>query len=163
MKMNKSVLSAGLVFSVAVPGLFAVSAAGEPETAAVVSKTVFERPLKHDGDIAAHFDVDRDLGRAWIDVVITDRETEPAAQAPEVVRRALDGLYYDPARKQVIYRNGAEGIVCAEDSNFLWVKSLKDTGQCELRPSSETRRIDDGFRIEEKNVGKVVFEARSPA
>ena len=162
MKMNKSVLSTGLVFTVLGWVLPAVSAAGVPVTAAAVVKTVFERPLKN-GDIAAHFDVDRDLGRAWIDVVITHPETEPAAEAPEVVRRALDGLYYDPARKQVIYRNGAEGIVCAEDSNFLWVKSLKDTGQCELRPSSETRRIDDGFRVEEKNVGKVVFEARNAA
>src|SRR5712692_9721511 len=145
MKMNKSVLGAGLVFTVAGWMLPAVSLAGAPKTAAVVSKTVFERPVD-DVDLAAHFDVDRDLGRAWIDVVLTS--SDYPGRAPEVVREALDGLYYDPVRKQVIYRNGAEGIVCAEDSNFLWVKSLKDTGQCELRPSSETRRIDDGFRIE---------------
>jgi hypothetical protein len=83
-------------------------------------------------------------------------------EAPEVVRRALDGLYYDPASKQVIYRNGAKEIVCAEDSSFLGVTSLKETGRCELRLSSETRRIDDGFKVREETVGKVLFEARNP-
>ncbi len=162
MKINKSVLSTGLVLTVVGWALSAVSAAGVPENAAVVSKTVFERSL-NDEDIAAYFDVDRALGRAWIDVVITSGETQAEPGAPEVVRQALDGLYYDPVRKQVIYRNGAKRIVCAEDSSFLWATSLKDTGRCELRSITEARRIDDGFTVEVKNVGKIVFEARNPA
>ncbi len=158
MKMNRSVLGAGLVFTVAGWMLPAVSVAAAPKTAAVVSKTVFEKPVDNK-DLAAHFDVDRDLGRAWIDVVLTS--SDYPARDPEVVREALDGLYYDPARKQVIYRNGAKGIVCAEDSTFLGITSLKDTGRCQLLPRSETRKVDDGFRVEEKSVGTVVFEARN--
>jgi hypothetical protein len=157
MKMNKTVLGAGLVFTVAGWMLPAVSVAVAPRTAAVVSKTVFERPLVNE-NLAAHFDVDRDLGRAWIDVVLTN--SDYPGRAPEVVREALDGLYYDPARKQVIYRNGAKEIVCAEDSSFLGRTSLKNTGRCQLRLSSETRKVDNGFRVEEKSVGAVVFEAR---
>jgi len=130
-----------------------------PETAAVVSRTVFEKTLDSE-NLAAHFDVDRALGRAWIDVVLTDDYAEIGA--PEVVRRPLDGLYYDPAKKQVIYRNGAKGIVCAEDSTFLGMTSLKDSGQCQLRLSSERRKVDNGFKVEEETVGKVVFEARNP-
>jgi hypothetical protein len=161
MKLNKSVLSTGLVFTVVGWMLPAVSAAAAPKTAAVVSKTIFERPLDNE-DLAAHFDVDRDVGRAWIDVVLTS--SDYPAREPEVIREALDGLYYDPARKQVIYRNGAKGkgIVCAEDSSILGVTSLKDTGQCQLRLSSQTRKVDDGFRVDEENVGTVVFEAPNP-
>jgi hypothetical protein len=130
-----------------------------PETGPVFSKTVFERQLDNE-DLAAHFDVNRDLGRAWIDVVITDDYSEIGE--PEVVRRPLDGLYYDPARKQVIYRNGAKGIVCAEDSNFLGIRSLKDTGQCKLRLSIGPRKVDDGFKVDEETVGKVTFEVQNP-
>jgi hypothetical protein len=159
LKIDRAELSTGLVLTVVGWLLPAVSAAVAPETAPVFSKTVFERPLDSE-DLAAHFDVNRTLGRAWIDVVITDDYSEIGE--PEVVREALDGLYYDPARKQVIYRNGAKGIICAEDFSFLGATSLKDTGQCKLRLSIGPRKVDDGFKVEEKTVGKVTFEARNP-
>lgn len=161
MKMNKGVLSIGLVFTVVGWMLPAVSAAGAPKkTAAVVSKKIFERPLDNE-DLSAHFDVDREVGRAWIDVVLTS--SDYPTREPEVVREALDGLYYDPARKQVIYRNGGKGIVCAEDSSSIGETLLKNTGRCQLRLSSETRKVDDGFRVQEERVGTVVFEARNPS
>ncbi len=158
MKTNKMLLRAALVFTVVGSLLPTVSVATAAEAAPIVSRTVFERPVG-DSDLAAHFDVDRRLGRAWIDVVLTNDNVR--AEAPQVVRQHLDGLYYDPALKQVIYRNGRKGIVCAEDSTVLGVTSLKNTGQCELRLSSERRRVDDGFRPQEKRVGIVVFEARN--
>jgi hypothetical protein len=156
MQIGRSVLSTGLVLSVVGWVLPALSAAA-PKTAGVVSKTVFERPLNSEDLDAAHFNVDRELGRAWIEVVIIGDYT--VDEEPEVVRRPLDGLYYDPARKQVIYRNGAKKIVCAEDSSFLGDTSLKETGQCQLRLSSEKRKVDDGFNVDEETVGKVVFVA----
>ncbi len=159
MRIGKRVWSTGLVFTVVGSLLPAMAGALAPETAAVVSRTVFEKTLDSE-NLAAHFDVDRALGRAWIDVVLTDDYAEIGA--PDVVRRPLDGLYYDPAKKQVIYRNGAKGIVCAEDSTFLGMTSLKDSGQCQLRLSSERRKVDNGFKVEEETVGKVVFEARNP-
>jgi hypothetical protein len=76
-----------------------------------------------------------------------------------VIPRGLDGLYYDQTRKQVIYRNGSNQVVCAEDWNFLGSTSLKDTGQCRLSLSSETRKVDDGFSGREETVGRVVFDA----
>jgi len=159
MKIERRVLGAGLASAVLGMLLPAVSAAVTQQSATEVSTTVFERKLSTE-NLGAHFDVDRDLGRAWIDVVLTDDYAEIAA--PEVVRRPLEGLYYDTAKKQVIYRKGANGIVCAEDSTFLGIKSLKDTGQCQLRLSSEKRKVDDGARVEEETVGTVVFEARKP-
>jgi hypothetical protein len=119
---------------------------------------IFEQPLQSEDLTAAHFDVNRQLGRAWVDVELTPTII---AEAPEsqVIPRGLDGLYYDQTRKQVIYRNGSGQVVCAEDWHFLGSTSLKDTGQCRLNLSSEKRTFDDGFQGREETVGRVVFDA----
>ncbi len=138
-----------------VGGLFLAAAFAAPSMAATI---VFEKPLKSEDLTAAHFDVNRQLGRAWIDVELTPTTIAEAPES-EVIPRGLDGLYYDQARKQVIYRNGSRQVVCAEDWNFLGSTSLKDTGQCQLSLSSETRKVDDGFSGREETVGRVLFDA----
>jgi len=61
----------------------------------------------------------------------------------------------------VLYRTGAETVVCAEDATFLWRTYLKRTGHCLLSPRTEQRKIDDGFGIREQSVAKVIFEAQT--
>ncbi len=141
---------------------FAVGALYLPAALAAtgpLTKTVFERRLQ-DEEVTAHFDANRERGRAWIAVEVIPFSQGDGAQEPEVFPRAVDGLYYDQASKQVIYRNGSSRIVCAEDSTFLWTVSLKETGQCRLRVSSETLKLDDGFDGREEIVGKVALEVR---
>ncbi len=125
-----------------------------------ISKTIFERELQ-DEELSAHFDVNRDLGRAWVDVALTPSDQGDEAVDPTVFNEAVDGLYYDRASKQVIYQKGKTRVVCAEDSSFLWSTSLKETGQCRLRVSSEEQKLDDGFHVRNETVGKVVFEVPS--
>ncbi len=139
----------------AVGALFLSAVFAAPSMAATI---IFEQPLQSEDLTAAHFDVNRQLGRAWVDVELTPTII---AEAPEsqVIPRGLDGLYYDQTRKQVIYRNGSGQVVCAEDWHFLGSTSLKDTGQCRLSLSSEKRTFDDGFQGREETVGRVVFDA----
>jgi len=122
---------------------------------------VFEPDLELRGEeISANFSVNRELGRAWIDVQIesmTPIDDEPLRR---VISRPIDGLSYDSARKQVLYRVGGETIVCAEDATILWRTYLKSTGQCPLRTVSERRKVDDGFSIRDRIMAKVVFEAQ---
>lgn len=123
---------------------------------------VFEAPLDNwDQKISADFTANRDLNRAWIDVYVgsTDYlgEEPPTSQ---VISKAVEGLYYDRARKQVLYRTATETIVCAEDATILWTTYLKSTGNCRLTSSSEQRKMDDGFRVREQTVAKVIFEAQ---
>ena len=126
---------------------------------------VFEQRLNYWNEgVSADFGVHRELGRAWIEVGLTSRPlgSEPLTQ--EVIQKAVEGLYYDSARKQVLYRTGTETIVCAEDATFFWRTYLKSTGRCLLTPRTEQRKMDDGFSIRERSVAKVVFEAlTSPA
>src|SRR6266851_4712745 len=78
---------------------------------------VFEAPLNNwNQEISADFAANRELSRAWIDVQV--ESTNPAGEElpeREVISKAVEGLYYDPAHKQVLYRTAAETVVCAED------------------------------------------------
>jgi hypothetical protein len=123
---------------------------------------VFEAPLDDwNQKVSADFAANRELGRAWIDVQVEPINPvgdEPSE--PEVTSKAVEGLYYDSARKQVLYRTATKTVVCAEDATFLWRTYLKKTGQCLVIPRIEQRKMDDGFNIRERTVAKVVFQAQ---
>jgi hypothetical protein len=125
---------------------------------------VFEQPLNPNEEVSADFAANRELGRAWVEVALRARSLGEEGPTQEIVSKAVDGLYYDSARKQVLYRTGTETIVCAEDATFLWNTYLKSTGQCLLTPRTEQRELDDGFNTSQRSVAKVVFEPlTSPA
>ena len=136
-----------------------------PRAAPTAQLIVFEQPVHNWGEeVSAVFAANRELGRAWVDVGVSSAVLGEEAPTVEVFPKAVEGLYYDPARKQVLYRAGAETIVCAEDATFLWRTYLKSTGQCVLSPRIEQRKVDDGFEIREQSVAKVIFEPlTSPA
>jgi hypothetical protein len=138
--------------------LIVVSFAGAANAA---QRIVFEAPLENGShQVSATFAVNRELGRAWVDVQVESPYQGEEPQVGEVISRAVEGLYYDPARKQVLYRTGTENVVCAEDGKILWTTYLKNTGQCVLTARSEKRQIDDGFNIRNRTVATVAFEAK---
>jgi hypothetical protein len=143
----------------AVCALVVASFVGVSDAAQVIA---FEAPLDDwNRGVSANFAVNRDLGRAWIDVQL--ELTNPIGEElsePSVISKTLEGLYYDSARKQLLYRTATETVVCAEDATFLWSTYLKNTGQCQLSSRTEQRKMDDGFEIRERTVAKVVFEAQ---
>ncbi len=125
--------------------------------------TVYEAPLYDDSSkhISADFAVDRELGRAWVDVEVPSAVSGSEAEFDPPVERMVKGLYYDSARKQVLYRTATGPIVCAEDATTLGETHLKSTGNCRLISSTEQRNVDDGFDVHKQTVAKVVFEAQS--
>ena len=149
-----------LTNKLALSALVVVSLVRVAQAAQVIA---FDAPLNDwNRGVSANFSVNRELGRAWIDVQM--ESTNPLGEelsAPEVISKTVEGLYYDSARKQVLYRTGAETVVCAEDATFLWSSYLKNTGQCLLISRTEQRKVDDGFSIRERTMSKVVFEAQA--
>src|SRR5215813_15670764 len=110
--------------------------------------------------VSASFAVNRELGRAWVNVQLqSGPSSEPAFDPP--IEKQVYGLYYDSARKQVLYRTATGPIVCAEDATALWATYLKSTGNCRLIQSTERVSVDDGFDVHEKMVAKVVLDAQS--
>lgn len=124
---------------------------------------VFEAPFdKGHQEVSANFAVNRELGRAWIDVQVTTESYSEEPPQTEVTMKMVEGLYYDSSKKQVLYRTAFGPIVCAEDSSFLWLTELKSTGQCLLRQRSEQRKVDDGFDTREESIAQVLFDAQLP-
>jgi hypothetical protein len=136
------------------------SLAGVAHAAQVI---VFEKPFDGPGrQVGADFDLNRDLGRAWIDVVIQgDDYVADEPPQPDVVVVRVEGLYYDRTLKQVLYRTGSDTVVCAEDVSFLWFTRLKNTGNCQLTASTEQRKSDDGFNVSDHAVAKVFLDVQS--
>src|SRR5215472_17155906 len=125
---------------------------------------VFEALDDWNQKISAKFAVNRELGRAWIDVRVVS--TESIGDEPpdvEVISKSVEGLYYDSARKQVLYRTAIETIVCAEDVTSLWGTYLKGTGKCLLTPRTEHQNLDDGFKVRKRTVAQIVFAAQTCA
>ena len=122
---------------------------------------VYEAPLSSDQQVAANFAVNRKLGRAWVDVEVRSSMSGSEPLFELQIERQVDGLYYDSAQKQVLYRTAAGPIVCAEDATALGATYLKSTGNCSLIPSTEQRSVDDGFAVYERTVAKVILDAQT--
>jgi len=138
--------------------LLFVSSVGVADAAQII---VFEAPFDNwHQRVSAEFAVNRNLGRAWIDVKVTTERTTEGPPPEELIMKMVEGLYYDSARKQVLYRTASEPIVCAEDATFLWTTHLKSTGQCLLKPRTEQRKVDDGFNVREQAVAQVFLEVQ---
>src|SRR5260370_42204757 len=82
-----------------VGALFLSAAFAAPSTAGTI---VFEKPLQSEDLTAAHFDVNRQLGRAWIDVELTPKIIAEAPESARIPPR-INGPYYRQPRKQRIY------------------------------------------------------------
>jgi hypothetical protein len=120
---------------------------------------VYEAPVEESNQqISAEFEVNRKLGRAWVDVGVQGGMTGSEALFVPPIEKQVEGLYYDSARKQVLYRTATGPIVCAEDVGGT---HLKNTGNCRLIQSTEQRSVDDGFDVREEAVAKVVLDAQS--
>src|SRR5262245_25218900 len=142
--------------------LSAVTASALPLAAKAAPIVVFEKAKQSEtASIVAEFDVNRELGRAWIRVQIFDAGTSEAPSLPEVTFAPISGLYFDTATNRILYDDGSHAVVCADEKSLLFLKYLKPTGNCAVRIYSQSQTIDDGFELSTQTVERVVFEPRA--
>ncbi len=115
MNATKNGLGAAVLFAVLAGALPVAAADGSSGTEPVVKRKVYQRPLS-DEYVTANFGVNRNLGRAWIEVAASPWVDDQ--QRDIIVRKNIRGLYYDPDRKAVIYRHGATETICAEEESL---------------------------------------------
>jgi len=60
--------------------------------------------------------------------------------------------------EQVLFQQGDDPIVCAQETTFLGIAVMKTTGKCPLLVSSEERTVDDGFHLSKRTVVKVTLD-----
>jgi len=112
--------------------------------------------------INATFEVNRELGRAWLEISeISDRGSIEVGPGVEVIRKSVEGLSYDQGSNQVVYTHEGRSVVCANDEAFLFQRYLKETGDCPISISFENRTFDDGFNQTSRVVSKIVFDPQA--
>src|SRR5260370_34208166 len=77
---------------------------------------VYEGPAESSQSISADFAVNRQLGRAWVDVQVqtTQIGSEPVFVAP--IERQVARLYCDAEQKHMLYRTATGLVFCPEDT-----------------------------------------------
>jgi len=156
MNTARNALGAAILFTVLAGAFPAAAADSKSGTDTDAKKKVFQQKTE-DQYISAYFGVNRNLGRAWVEVAVAPYVDTP--QRDVIARKMIKGLYYDAERKAVIYQQGGKETVCAEDWHFLLSTSLKTTGNCELKVSAKARNVDDGFTVDKEPVTKVTLIA----
>ena len=155
---TKSVLQAAALLTILAGALPAAAADTKSGTDTNAKKKVYQEKIG-DAYVSAYFGVNRDLGRAWVEVAASPWIDVP--QREVIARKSVKGLYYDANRKAVIYQRSGQETVCATDFRFLLSTSLKDTGNCELKVSMKDKNIDQGTGVEKEALTKVTLVAHN--
>lgn len=112
--------------------------------------------------IETSYGADKELGRAWIILTLKDKTSSENAGAPtETVEVKMDGLSLDPATGNIVYEKNQEKTVCAMQKRFLTKKYFKKSKNCEINVSVETRKVDDGLKLKDKQVANVILDVVS--
>lgn len=96
------------------------------------------------------FDVNKDLGRAWI-VLYTDTSPSDPEFEPDEERIKIEGLSYKDG-EIVFEKDGLEVVCASEVTSGLWIfkgTRMKETGLCFLEKEDKIVLVDDGFNIQE--------------
>lgn len=104
---------------------------------------------------SGEYDINKDLGRAW--VVLKYSGSDPEAMGQEV-RVKIPGMSFDKTTKEVIIETEQGRIVCAVEKKFLRMKSLRATKECSFKEKIFTVNYDDGFEIKKIQKRTIVFK-----
>src|SRR5260221_10345176 len=122
MNATQKALGAAVLFTILAGALPAAAADSKPATDADAKKKVLQQKTE-DQYVSAYFGVNRNLGRAWVEVAVAPFVDTP--QRDVIARKMIKGLYYDAERKAVIYQNRGKDARWSTDWHFLLSASLK--------------------------------------
>lgn len=109
--------------------------------------------------IETRFAADRELGRAWIVLIVKEMPTGDSISQVESVKVRVDGLSYDPVSGNITYEGpNQQKTVCAEQRRFLASRFFKKTRDCKISVAFDTRKVDDGFNLKEERVANIVLD-----
>jgi hypothetical protein len=103
------------------------------------------------GDVSASFEINADLGRAWVNLEIDDAPSDPDSDSYDK-RVKIEGLSYEVDTKEVIYTS-ENGIVtvCSQTRTrgrgIFRNTRMKNTQACFFEEGKEIRSHDDGFYV----------------
>lgn len=90
------------------------------------------------------FEVNKDLGRAWVTLDFNSRDPEGTGTQ---MRVKVPGMKFDQTTKEVIIETEAGRVICAREKKILLIKTLKETGECKFKESYSTVQVDNGYEV----------------
>jgi hypothetical protein len=100
--------------------------------------------------ITSKFDINADLGRAWVSLDINDSPNDSESMSEEK-RIKVQGLSYDAQTNEVIYTSDGRNIVCAvavtRGRGIFRNTTIKNSKDCSFKTIIETKMVDDGFNV----------------
>lgn len=108
---------------------------------------VFEAPSGPWAQIIdGNFAVNKTMGRAWVEVEISERARGPHRDTARSFSKAkVEGLTYDMETSKIMLDLNGQSVECAYVTNRRFFSTIKETG-CSLVPRKEKRIFDDGYR-----------------
>ncbi|MFL5784083.1 MAG: hypothetical protein ACJ76H_05695 [Bacteriovoracaceae bacterium] len=108
-------------------------------------------------DIEASFGVNKDLGRAWAVMTLTQGSGDSISFWDERVK--VEGLSFNAETKEIVLERNGEQVVCGQMYNRRWIldggRSIRMTPRCSFAIKKEKIEIDNGFEIKKKSITRV--------
>lgn len=111
--------------------------------------------MNSQSDVVGEFEINRDLGRAWVEVTVYPGDSESLAETRRV---KVPGLSYNKVTRQIIFAKDGLQAVCANVKKRIFnTYAIKKTGQCKLTREFYTEEVDNGYEIERMNFFKILL------
>jgi hypothetical protein len=98
------------------------------------------------------FDINENLGRAWVELTFTDSDPD---SSDETVRVQVKGMSYDKSTQEIIIADETGRTVCGYKKRFFGVRP---TGNCIFKETNYMTTYDDGFEIERVEKVKITLK-----
>lgn len=112
-----------------------------------LSPFLFRDTLGHESSVDSRFEINRDMNRAWVEMVVVERVTY--SQSPRHnFRSKVEGLSFDPNTSMVVLEHEGKRYECAtvRKSRVFREDVIRNTGECWFTHRMEKVPYDDGYR-----------------
>jgi hypothetical protein len=111
------------------------------------SSVIFETENYSNYDVYPEFQVNKELGRAWVNVVLSEYVGDSSNYYDNRVK--IPGLSYKAETKEIVLEKDGQEIVCGKIINRRWVidigGSVKESGRCKFTTKKVKVVRDNGF------------------
>lgn len=115
--------------------------------AAADSTLIFETKNYSNLDVLPEFQINRELGRAWVNVVVSEYSGDSSNYTDNRVQ--IEGMSFNEADKTIVIEKNGESIVCGTLYNRRWVIDFGGSIRASKRCTFSVKKIkvteDNGF------------------
>ena len=116
------------------------------EEVIVFDKSWYE--IGQDVSVTQHFEVNEEMGRAWIEFSVTNSDPDSISQE---FRSKVDGLTFDSTLSAVVFNYGGQVINCANITtrgrSVFRKRIVRPTGNCKFEGKWREVIYDDGYEM----------------